>query len=410
MDFRTKKILIVIVFVLFVFGVGYLLWSIIFRAALPPEEVSPPITPDSEITSELPSSLNAGERVVEEPIDEGGLPPELVTEVAIGGKTETESLTLRGVSDVVLGADGKSLNYYDPQDGKFYNVDDSGNKVAIFNEAFLNAENIDWAGDSTKAIVEFPDGANVMVDLTTGTKATLPSHWEDFDFSPNSQQIVAKSIGIDPSNRWLVIADPNGGRAETIAALGNNYDKVTTSWSPNDQVVAFSDTGVEISGFGRKQMLAVGKHQENFPGIIVEGLFFDPIWNDTGSQILYSTAGPSSNYQPQVWLTNGNSDSLGGDRKSVALNTWAHKCTYASDNIAYCAVPQRLPENSGLQPVLATGIPDSIYMINTKTGSTTLVGEPDTPTSMTNLNVSDDGSVLFFQNEFSGTLKKMQLK
>ena len=412
MSERTKKILMATGFLLVVVLIGYLLYTTFFQPTAPPEETSPAITDGEPDTGTLPGSGEAGDRTLipdpEDP-DAAGLPDSPVSPIAIGGLTETTSLTLTGVDSPQLGADGQSLNYYDPSDGRFYTVDRDGNIRALTNNTFPNTDSIVWANDSSQAIVEFPDGANVVVNMGTGDAVTLPTHWEDFDFAPHNQQIISKSIGVDPSNRWLVISNPDGSGAETIAALGNNADKVDVNWSPNDQVVAFSDTGVTVSGFGRKQFLAIGKNQENFPGLVVEGLFFDPIWNDTGSKILYSTSGPASNYQPQIWVTDGQSNTLGDNRRSIALNTWADKCTFQGD-IAYCAVPKNLPEGSGLQRRLAIGEPDAIYRVDTRSGSTQIVGEPDNPTSMTNLNVSADGSTLFYQDAINGRLESIRIR
>ena len=395
--------------VVVVIGVSIGLYFVFFKAEPAPDVTSPPIT-GGEISGELPDGGTAGDRVPFVPGAPGELPTSVATPVAVGGVTQVTQLTLTGVSDPSLAPDGQSLNFYDPADGKFYAVNKDGKTVTLLPNSYPNADEITWNRTGTNAIIEFPDGANIVVDFQTGDTHTLPQHWEDFDFSPNGQQIASKSIGVDPGNRWLVLSNPDGSSAQTVAALGSNQDKVQVSWSPNDQIVAFSDTGALISGFGRKQILPIGKNQENFPGLVVEGFSFEPLWSNVGSRLLYSTHGPTSSYQPQLWLVDAQSDTMGQNRRSVALNTWADKCTYSTSTVVYCAVPQNLPAGSGLQRALAFGEPDTIYRVDTKTGSTIIVGTPETPTSMTSLVVSDDGETLYYQNALSGTIQQMQVR
>jgi len=408
MTFRTQKILVVTGFIAVVIVIATGLYFVFFKAPAGPKEVSPVIT--EGIPGALPGTTEAGDRTFVSPEEDGTLPTIAPTPIAIGGPTAVTALTLTGVTNPSLSADGRSLNFYDPADGKFYAVDKDGNRIALLPTSYPDVDDVTWSPDGKNAVLEFPDGANIVVDFSTGDTHTLPQHWEDFDFSPAGNQLITKSIGVDPGNRWLVISDPNGNNAQTIAALGNNANKVEVNWSPNDQVVAFADTGALTSGFGRKQILAIGKNQENFPGIVVEGFSFEPKWSTDGSRLLYSTHGPSSSYQPQLWLVDARSDTLGENRRSVALNTWADKCTYSDKTVVYCAVPNNLPEGSGLQRSLAFGILDTIYRVDTNTGATTVVGVPDKPTSMTNLNVSDDGRTLFYQNSITGTLQQLQVR
>lgn len=416
MSFQLKRILVVIGFILVVVGLGYLLYITFFRGPVTPSTVSPDLPIESP-DGALPGSGTAGDRTVDTPVDVGELPgidtPDepAAAPVATGGRTQVTELTLTSVVDPVLSGDGNSVSFYDPSDGKFYAVDPEGQLRSILPQAYPNADNVIWSNDTSRAILEFPDGANISVNLATGDTHTLPAHWEDFSFSPNNTgQIAAKSIGTDPGNRWLLISNADGSNAQTIAALGNNQDKVQVNWSPNDQVVAFSDTGALVSGFGRKQILPIGKNSENFPGLVVEGFSFEPLWNTDGSQILYSTNGPSSNYLPQLWLTDGTSQTLGNNRQSLTVNTWADKCTYADSATAYCAVPKQLPAGSGLQRSLAFGEPDAVYRIDTNTGFSVQIADPESDTSMTNLQVSDDGSYLFYQDEITGVLEQIRLR
>jgi len=134
---------------------------------------------------------------------------------------------------------------------------------------------MDWNSDANKAVMEFPDGSNIVYDFDNETQVTLPNHWEEFDFSPVRDEIAAKSIALDPNNRYLVSTSADGSNVKNLQALGENEKKVQVNWSPNDQVVAFADTAGSISGdLDRKMIVPVGKNGENFKGLIVERMGF----------------------------------------------------------------------------------------------------------------------------------------
>jgi len=408
MSERTKRILVVIGFIASVFGIGAALYFVFFKAPAPPATVSPA---GEDASGTLPSSGAAGGRVIVPPAGTvtgtKGLPP--AASVANGGRTTTTAITQSAVSFPTLGSDGKTMNFYNPADKKFYTVDKDGNLVLLSDKEFPSVENAEWNKDSDKAVLEFPDGSNVVYDFTEERQVTLPKHWEDFQFSPVSDEIEAKSMGIDPNNRWLVTTNDDGTNAKSFQALGENADKVTVSWSPNDQVVAFSDTA-DSMGLNRKMILPVGMKGENFRGLTVEGLGFLSLWAPNGKQLLYSVAGDYSFNKPLLWLVDATPASMGENRHSLGINTWADKCVFATSTSVYCAVPRNLPENAGLQRTLYVDYPDNVYKLDTASSKVTLVAVPSKDTTMENLSVSDDGATLYFTGRDDGTLRTMRLK
>lgn len=405
MNERFKKILVVVGFILSVFGIGAALWYTFFKPAEPP----PSVTPTEEELGGLPTAGEAGERPVTTPTEDGGLPP--AAEVAGGGRTVTTALTQTAVSSTNASSDGAGVNFYNPADGKFYTIDENGNPVALSDEKFPEVESVEWNKDGEKAVLEFPDGTNIVYDFNDERQVTLPKHWEDFEFSPESDEILAKSIGVDPNNRWLVTTNDDGSNATAFQALGENADKVTVAWSPNDQVVAFSDTADPISGgLDRKFILPLGKNKENYKGLTVEGLFFSPLWAPDGKTLLYSVAGDYSDNKPLLWLVDATPATMGEDRHSLGLNTWVDKCTFTDSKTVYCAVPRNLPSNAGLARALYIDYPDTLYKIDLSTSKVTLVAIPEEDIPMENLSVSDDGSILYFTNGLDGTLQMMKLK
>lgn len=407
MSERLKRILLVIGFVLVVGAIAAALWVVFFRAP----GVEPP-TPDLQPpTSDSEGLPTAG---VGTPV--GAPPQEGVTElpeaapIADGGVTQTQAITTGRVASPTLASDGASMAYYDKTDGRFYTVNAEGNVERLSDKTFPQAETVVWNGKGEKAVIEFPDGTNVVYDFENEKQTTLPAHWEDFDFSPSTDEIIAKSIGLDPNNRALVITSADGSRTRSIADLGENADKVTVNWSPNNQVVAFSDTGPSVAGFGRKMIIPIGKNRENFPGLTVEGLNFKAQWNTRGDKIVYSSAGAQDDYRPMLWVVDGNPGSLGERRRSLGINTWVDKCTFANQSTMYCAVPQAMGPNIGLQRALANNIADAIYRVNVETGTSERVAVPQTPQSIETLTVSADGSRLFFTDQATGILQQIRLK
>lgn len=405
---RTKKILLVGGFIISVFVIAFALYAMFFRPA-PPEP-----TVEEEVgvsTGQLPSSIEAQIRAREEAEAEAGIGRlEEADEIARGGLTKTTELTTGAIYNVALGSDGESMNYYNASDGRFYTIDENGNVVALSDTQFPNAENVDWNKDSNKALIEFPDGSNIVYNFDTEKQVTLPSHWEDFDFSPVTDELIAKSIALDPKNRWLVVTSDDGSKTTSIQALGQNEDKVEVNWSPNDQVVAFADTSEAIQGgLDRKIIYPVGKNKENFKGLVVEGLEFESLWSPSGKQLLYSVSGEYSQNKPLLWIVDATSSTMGDNRHSLGLNTWVDKCTWSSSSVVYCAVPLELPPNAGLARSIYDNEPDALYKLDLSAGTSALVAIPAEETSMNSLQVSDDESLLYFTNT-SGQLELMRLK
>lgn len=344
----------------------------------------------------------------------GGALPEAAA-VADGGITQTIALTTGPVQNTTLSADGNKINFYNEEDGYFYTIDKDGNIVKLSNQTFPNVQSVEWNRDAEKAVMVFPDDSKIVYNFQTQTQVTLPKHWEDVEFSPTSDNLIAKSLALDPNNRWLVVSNDNGSNVTSIQALGENADKVEVNWSPNDQVVGFADTSSIVgtnatSGFNTKVIYPIGKNQENFKGLVVEGFGFAPSWSPSGKTILYSVYGDYSQGKPLLWLVNGTASSMGENRHSLGINTWVDKCTWSSDTIAYCAVPQNLPPNAGLQRSLYSTRPDALYKLDLANGRNEVVAIPATDTTMTNLSVSTDGSVLYYTDALSGQLKLIKLK
>ena len=262
---------------------------------------------------------------------------------------------------------GGDFRYYNANDGKFYRVLPSGAIQNLSDQVFYNAQKVTWAKNKNTAVIEYPDSSKIVYNFDMNKQVTLPKHWQDFSFSSDGGEIAAKSIGMDPSNRWLVTINSDGTGSKLIEPMGENADKVTVNWSPSKQVVAFSQTGAPQGG-ERREILFVGLNGENFKSTVVEGSGFQPQWSTTGKKLLYSVYSSRSDFKPELWLVDSYGDSIGNNRHLLSLNTWADKCAFSNDDTAFCAVPKDLPTGAGMARDIAAYNYDDLYKIDLKTG------------------------------------------
>jgi len=412
MDFfyRYKKIFLILGFILIVFVLGYLLYLLFFKPAPP---ITP--TPTEPVATTTPGGLptatvGPGGEIIPTPT---GLPGEIarpglpVSPVAQGGLTETTELNQVISTDATLAQDGSALQYYNKADGKFYRLTKDGKATLLSDKIFHQVETVVWSPNKNKAVLEYPDGANIIYDFDSDKQVTLPKHWQEFTYSPDGEQLVMKSMGLDPDNRWLAVVNEDGSKALPIEALGENAASVYPAWSPNNQMIAMYTEGID---FNRQEVFFVGLNKENFKSMVVEGRGFDPLWSPQGDRLLYSVYSTDNNSKPLLWIANAQGDNIGTGRKSLGIETWANKCIFADNINAYCAVPESLQEGAGLLPELAKNTRDNLYQIDTRTGLKKLVAIPDGNYNISNLIISDNGQYLFFTDAITGRLNKIQLK
>lgn len=397
-----KKILLISLFALVSIGMAFGIYFLFFRAEPEPPIIEKPEESVLPVTG-LPDAEEASERPTEEELLPG------VSSVARGGLTLVSSLTEARAIGASLSVDGKTINYYNRDDGKFYSLTSEGDTITLSDKTFHQVQNVTWSSDKNTAVLEYPDGSNIIYNFRTETQTTLPKHWQEFDFSPDDTQIVAKSLSSDPTNNWLVAVDADGANMQTVELLGNNANKVHVNYSPNGQVVAFSHTG-EAQGFSRQDIILIGMHGENFKALRVDGLGFHAKWSKTGDRLLYDVHNADSDYKPMLWISDASGENIGTNKRNLGLNTWADKCAFASERILYCAVPQTLSRGAGFQPATADKIPDVFYRVDTSTGIKTMIASTSGDYTAENLMVSSDGQYLFFTEKQTGVIEKIQLR
>ncbi|TSC76117.1 MAG: hypothetical protein G01um101431_979 [Parcubacteria group bacterium Gr01-1014_31] len=410
---RLQRALLIVTFVLVTIMLGVLLYAVFFGGGFSDlggnEQVGgsgSAIYGNQEVPIGGGGQLPAG-RPSPSPSASPVRQPSPAASVASGGTTVTQRVVDVDAQQLTLDRDGVSVLYYNPTDGRFYRLTSRGTVETLDDRVFHNVERITWSDDRQRAVLEYPDGANIVYDFSTDRQTTLPKHWEAFDFAPDGEQLIAKSIGLDTENRWLVVTDASGSRTRPIVALGENADTVIPSWSPNGQMVAMQ---VETSGEQRQEVFFIGQNDERFPSAQVPGWGFEAEWTPSGNQLLYSVYSSRSGNRPELWLSDATPSSVGTNRLSVGLQTWAHKCTFSSPSVAYCAVPSELPSGAGLFPNEMDAGVDSVYRVDLASGATSLVGTPDQPHTMGNLLVSSDGRSLYYTAKQDGSVYRLQLK
>jgi len=422
-----RKIFLIIGFLVVVAGLGWLIWLIFFQPAPP---VMPIVPEEEEVIPRLPVSRTEWERMTIKERETAGLPkfewpeeeeapevlPEEITvpkidQVAEGGRTWVNPVSTDPVQAPILAADGEHSLYYNREEGRFYQIDVQGHKELLTEERFYNLENINWAPTKDRAILEYPDGFKVMYDFDQDKQYTLPKNWEEFSWDPVGSRLAFKATSDYPENNWLAVSKADGSQAEPVEHMGDNADKVTVSWSPNNQVIGFSATG-EPRGTWEQEILLLGKNQENFKSLVIDGRGFEPEWSPQGDKIAYSVYSADSGYQPRLYLVDGDPASIGANKIELNLATWAHKCAFNdSGSTLYCAVPRELPEGAGLVPELGDETEDDFYKIDVATGEINFLAEGAMGGyDVEDIYVSDDEKYLYFVDQDMGRLRYIQLE
>lgn len=418
MEIEKKKLLATIGLLLAAMLLGYLVYKVYFA----PEPTTEDLVPaESGVTpNQLTPSGPRDSSLDQELSDAGGfeqLPLETAAQVqpGAGGQINVAVKTIisNPTNALSISPDGDTFQYYDRLDGRFYKADEDGNKIALSNETFPAVQDVKWAPNKDIVAMTFPDGKKAIYDFDAKKQYSIPAHWSDINFSPDSKQIAGKTDSPDPNLRYLFTSNLDGSSAVPIERLGDNGDKVIVNWSPNNQVIAFSRTAPTIGGgTDRQGVLFIGKNGENFRQLTVEGMGFQPAWSPQGDRVLYSAHNGASNLQPTLWIDGASDETVGAAKNYLGINTWADKCTFLNNDEVLCAVPDpdRLIPGIGFAPSLATNTNDTIYKVNIRTGLQVIVGKPDGDHTIDSLAISKDGSNLFMKEMGSGEILKMQLK
>jgi len=406
MSERLKRILQIVGFIVAIIAIGFAIWWFFFKPIIVPRAPTPTTPPILIPPAGLPTAPTAPPPITVT------TPPRVlpsVDTIARGGATQTSLLTQTPILSPFLSADGTTIQYYNRADGKFYRVRPDGTVEALSDKVFFNVSNVTWAPDRNQAILEYPDGSNILYNFESSRQTTLPRHWQQFDFSPQSDSIAFLSLGLDQDSQWLAVASADGSQSKPIEPLGENASKVQVDWSPNNQMIAFSRTGFPQS-FGEQEIFLVGQRGENFRSLTVQGVGFKGQWSPDGNRILYSAASAQNEWKPEVWIVDGSPDRIGVGKTTLGLSTWVDKCSFSGTSTVFCAVPQELPRGVGLYPQAAGNVPDHLWRVDLQTGERQRIAIPSENHTIDRIVVSDDEQYLYFTDKISGQLYKIDLQ
>lgn len=407
---RYKKFFLIIGFIALVLVLAYFIWQTFFSKP----KVAAPNGPQATGTIRgFPSISSGGANTAINNGGTGGLPngntpgeqtaASGASPVALGGVTQTKPLVNSPTLNPTLNSNG-GIQYYNPNDGHFYTVNNNGQITQLSNKTFPGVQQVVWAPNKNQAVLEYPDNSKILYNFQTQKQVTLPSDWQDFSFSPSSQKLVSKSIGLDAENNWLVVSNADGSQAKALENIGTNQATVYPSWSPNNQIVAMYTQGLD---FNRQNLYFVGQNHENFKSTIIEGRGLETQWSTKGNQLLYSVYSSNTNLNPELWIVGAQGNNISNNRTDIGLATWANKCTFASNTEVYCAVPENLPRGAGMFPELANQTKDNLYQINLTNGSKKLIAIPNGSYNISQVMVS--GKNLYFTDQTTKQVYQINL-
>lgn len=414
MNERLKKILIIIGFFLVAAGFCLAIYLIFFKPSSPL-----PVTNEGGNVNGLPGIENGN--INGQPVENGNFLP-IVNElsgttgpnpVADGGSTLVTPITTKISDGLMLNPNSGAVQFYNREEGKFYKLNPDGTTTLLTDAVYPEVDTVTWAPNGNSAILKFPDGSKVLYSFDKKQQTSLPGELDDFYFSPDSRQIVSKYL--DPrntENQWLMVSNPDGTGMTSVEQLAENAGKVTTSWSPNNQIIAMYPEAVNSD---LSDVYFLGANSENFTSATIEGRGFIPKWSPDGSKILYSSYSSLTRDNPHLFIMNGQIDALGSGITDLGLTTQADKCTFSQNGYTlYCAVPHYMNAGSGPQPILSYGIPDNIYKIDLLSGYSSLVARPADAQgkqrySAEQLQLSADEMYLYFNDVNTNTIQRIQL-
>lgn len=421
MDLSTlplKKIAIGVVLAAVAVAAGFGIYYLFFRApeeAAPVNEVVnevgglpgvPTGVPTNQVVNEVPTNAALPEAAIPERITKITA-PKGVSAVAQGGVTQVSTNYTETAKGMTV-ANGQNNPYlYNQSDGYFYSINPQGTLTKISISKYPNVQDISWSPNGDQAILEFPDGSNILYNFRTNRQVTLPESWNDFSFNSQGTKIAFKDTNTNLEYNWLAMANPDGSQQKYIEHLGRDYDRVEVNWSKSGHAIA---TYNEAKDSTTTAIHLIGQNDENYRAIDGKGFNLSSMWVPDGKRLIYDAYSFDTSNKPMLYIVDAYGDRIGYNHNSLGLNTWIEKCTFQGESTMYCAVPKYLPEHAGFQPTVADDIPDYIYKIDLNTGSKAIIAEPELTYTIDTMQVSADGKYIYFTDKTTGALHYIELK
>jgi len=418
MNERTKRILLLISFILSAVLVALLIYWVFFSGPGGYEQVNINGTLVNVPTGELPNingvivNINRNTNQVVSANTNAYLP--VIDEIAQGGLTLTPKVKDDEADFATKSIDGEGLAYYNRLDGKFYRLDpETMTEYAMSDRQFYSVRDVQWSPTKDRAILDYPDGSKIMYDFTNETQYTLPSQFSEVDFSRDGRELTVKYLDPeDESNNWLAVANADGTGLQAVEPLSDEADNFVVDTSPTGQIIGMY---TESTGAEEQEIYMIGKYGENLKSVSVNGRGFESQWSTDGQRILYSAHSSQTDYKPNLWVVDASGESIGENKINLGINTTADKCTFSSASSVICAVPVNMPRGSGAFPELASSSPDVFYQIDLNSGQKSQIAIPTNEDGSGtfqayNIFTDDSGQYLYFTDRFTGQVRKVRLR
>lgn len=417
---KFRKISLIILFLLVIVIVSILLYRIFFKA---PEQ-SVITSPEDFIEGSLPV-IGEGEVAVRPGAEDGVLveaedifvDQKEVDNIAQGGFTNSKEIVAKNIKVPDFSNINNGLVYYDRENQGFYRIEDDGSIFKMSDNKFYSVVDVVWSPTKNQALIEYPEDEGVvynkvLYDFDQDRALTsFQKEMKDFNFSNNGEKISAKWIGDYEDYNYIVSSDIYGNNFKFVEPMADKAKDVETVWSPDGEILA---TYREAIDGDRQEIYFINENGKNLNSLIVDGRGFKGTWNPKGNKILYSVFKEQTDYNPTLWIANGQGDGLGGGKRYIGLNTWVDKCDFSQNNgdLVYCAVPDYLPQGSGWYPELADNIPYQIYQVDINTGRKQKIADPiinGARVTIDQIYLGDNDQVLYYTSDTNGHLYSIDL-
>ncbi|HNV97292.1 MAG TPA: hypothetical protein PKL13_03160 [bacterium] len=414
---KTKKIISIILFLIVSIGLAFSIYFVFFGKK---QEPIPTIVEEQPITGvEFPIAGEGGAQIVE---PGGGTTDEQIvtTEKEIEGVAQDEiivnskQLVDRNISNV---SDYSSINdgivYYDNFSQSFYKITEEGKISKLSDRKFYSVKNSIFSPTKNEAILEYPDNTKMLYDFNKDEFiAKFPKEAQDFAFSDQGDKLSYKWIDYYEDHNYLVTSNPDASNFKFIVPIADQAKNIQNIWSPDGEVMA---TFRKQEDLERQYIYFINENNKNLRALLVDGFNFQGMWNTKGDKLLYNVTEPRIDYNPVLWVANGQGDGLGYGKASLGINTWVDKCSFSNidSNVVYCAVPDSLPRGSGINSSIASNAVYSIYKINIGNGNQELIAQPivnNSRVSIDKIYISKNDSQIFYVEQGSGYLYSINLK
>lgn len=415
----TKKLILIILFIIISIGLAFLLYFIFFASK---NEVIP-IGQKQQQTQggEFPvAGSGSGQKIGT--TDGISVSSDIVGQDNLENQIEASGGVIVQAREIVnknilkvkdYSNPNQGIVYYDDINQSFYKVSDNGVINKLSDRKFYAVKNATFSSTKNQAIIEYPDNKKVLYDFDKDEFiARFPEEAIDFGFSNDGDKLSYKWIDYYENNNYLVTSNPDASNFKFIRPIVDQAKNIDNVWSPDGEIMATFRKQYDLE---RQEVYFINENNKDFRSLLVDGVNFKGVWNTKGDKILYSVAEVRKNFLPMLWIANGQSDGLGYGKMSLGISTWVDKCSFSKkeDSIVYCAVPDELPRGSGLNPDIVSDVVYSIYKINMQTGNSEIVSQPIVDgdrVSIDKIYITQNDSSIFYTDSANGYLYQLGLE